>query len=148
MEKIKFKLENPEHGWLPVCLAIEDFHMNFDASDVPNNPIQDLITSLVLAIQCTESKVYWHLEPGYYIFSFIPNGEKQFEFNLARSNSENSNEELLKQVSGTFSSIILPFYRAIKTFTTYNFNQKHWPQLSTEEISKLTGLVKANKLNL
>lgn len=45
-EKLTFGLGVPEHGWLPVKIADNDFSLQFAASDVPENPIDQLVSSL------------------------------------------------------------------------------------------------------
>lgn len=36
----------PTHGWLTVTFVTEDSTVEVDASDVPNNPLQDLVAAL------------------------------------------------------------------------------------------------------
>ena len=44
---ISVELGQPEHGWLPVEIHYKDFHLNFAASDVLNNPTEELYNPVI-----------------------------------------------------------------------------------------------------
>jgi len=65
---ISFTFGTPKHGWLPVDFHYKDFHLEFAASDVLNNPIEELF-NLVTRIKDSEAmRVTWWLEPGGILF--------------------------------------------------------------------------------
>jgi hypothetical protein len=60
----------PDHGWLPVDLNYGDFHINFDASNVLNDPVNELCEVLSDLQYYKSGEVTWWLEPGAYFFDF------------------------------------------------------------------------------
>ncbi|HWY10528.1 MAG TPA: hypothetical protein VN026_04330 [Bacteroidia bacterium] len=61
----------PKHGWLPVGFRYDDFNIEFSASDVLNNPMEELYN----AIKNKTGQVTWWLEPFTYFFSFDNAGQ-------------------------------------------------------------------------
>jgi hypothetical protein len=55
--------EPPEHGWVKLRLAIVDQEVDIDASDVPNNPVQELVIAMRKISEGLDASVWWHLEP-------------------------------------------------------------------------------------
>lgn len=72
MAVLHIAYEAPEHGWLTVTVTVAGKALVIDASDVPNNPVQDLIAALDAASQGTESCVSWPLEPDAYVTYLQP----------------------------------------------------------------------------
>ena len=64
----------PKDGWLPTKLTSDEFQLEFNASRIPENPIEGLCESLVLVMNGVESECEWNLEPEKYIFGFQQNG--------------------------------------------------------------------------
>ena len=62
----------PMHGWLPVVFTAGDFKLDMDASDVPVDPLAQLVDALMKAIKGLKSEVLWHLEPNGFYFTFEP----------------------------------------------------------------------------
>ena len=143
-EKLKVELGTPERGWLPVKLAFGDYDLQFEASDVPANPIDQLITSLRNVINGMNTEVWWHLEPQGYYFEFEKINE-DYKIDICFTNSDQSEREKVIGLHGNFNSLILPIYRAIKKFIDQPHEQKHWPKTDKSEIEKLVGLVKEIK---
>ena len=66
----------PHGGWLPVNFNYNDFHLNFDASDAVNYPLEELY-SIITELQDNLSRqIIWWLEPQAYFFEFEKNGDK------------------------------------------------------------------------
>jgi len=80
-KKLTLEFGVPEHGWLPIKIAFNDFSLEFEASDVPANPIDQLISSLISVTKGLKAEVWWHLEPAYYYFEFERFGE-EYKINI------------------------------------------------------------------
>ncbi|WP_210465382.1 hypothetical protein [Rufibacter roseolus] len=143
-EKLKIELGAPEHGWLPVNLAFENFDLQFEASDVPANPVDQLITSLRNVIKGIKTEVWWHLEPQGYYFEFERIGN-EYSIGIYFANSDISDRRKVFVLTGSFNSLILPIYRAILKFIDKSYEEINWPKTHKSEIEKLIKLVKETK---
>jgi hypothetical protein len=144
-EKLRIEFGTPEHGWLPVKIAFNDFNLEFEASDVPANPIEQSILSLRSVIKGIKAEVWWHLEPEGYFLEF-----KKFDDDYTLSTffakSENSDRKMEFKVNGSYESLILPIYRAIKKLADQKHDPQNWPAIDKTELDKLTELVEEAKL--
>ena len=142
-EKIKIEFGLPEHGWLPVDLRHGEFELKFMASDVPVNPIDQLISGISQITKGITAEVWWYLEPEGYYLNFDTKG---VEYNLRISFAKNDTaaKELLYETQGEYEDIVMPFYRSIKNFFTQTIEESHWPKTDKNKIEKLTNTVKGN----
>jgi hypothetical protein len=93
-ENLNIEFGQPEHGWLPVSLRHGDFELEFEASDVPINPIDQLISGLIQITKGISTEVWWHLEPGGYYFDFDNNGD-QFNLRISYAENDGADKELV-----------------------------------------------------
>jgi hypothetical protein len=142
MNKVKLRFGEPEHKWLPVHISIDDFLLEFEASSIMQNPVEQLIEALVLVTQGVDAEVVWYLEPQEYIFKF--NSEKEEIWLLIVEKTKGVIEREVYRVVGDFQSIVLPCWRAIKaSFANRQMLDKHWPTLSPAQLQKLEAIIKA-----
>lgn len=139
-DKLKIEFGQPEHGWLPVYIGHKDFSLEFIASDVPINPIEWLISLLVVLHQGISGEIWWHLEPAGYYFSFDKQ-DKLYKLSISFAENETAAKELKFETEGSFENIILPFYLALKKFFVQSLDEFHWPKTEESEIEKITNLV-------
>jgi hypothetical protein len=129
MSLIGLRYDPPAHGWLTLRLTAGDGTVVIDASDVPNNPLQDLIAALEAAAAGAESSVWWHLEPDGYFMNFKPVGhEIHFSLQFA-TRSERHLAESIVSVSGSKAEILLPFWRFLRDFESRAHQEPNWPSL-------------------
>jgi len=140
-EKLKIEFGQPEHGWLPVYLRHGDFDLQFEASDVPVNPIGQLISGIRQITHGIGTEVWWHLEPASYYFNFDKRND-EYLLTLLFSKTDDTDKQMVYETNGKYDDIIMPFYRAIKNFSTREIEKIHWPKLEEDEINKLTTIVK------
>jgi hypothetical protein len=143
-KKLTLEFGVPEHGWLPVKMAFNDFSLEFEASDVPANSIDQLILSLRSVIKGIKSEVWWPLEPAYYYFEFERFADA-YNINVFFANSDNSDKKKVFELNGNFDLLILPFYRAIKTFTDQSNDELNWPKTDKIELENLVASIKEIK---
>jgi len=139
---IKIKFETPKHGWMPVKITHNDIEEYFDVSDVPVNPISQLEDVLDSAITGGGGEVWWHLEPaGYYlnIHAEKENYRIKLEYSI---NSMSETRELVFEYSGNFEETVIPIWRSLRNFQSYN-----WKEFTVSEktIESITKQVKAKK---
>jgi hypothetical protein len=142
--KIELNFGNPEHGWLPVEFKYAEFELNFDASDVPKIPTDLLCECLVSILKGLETKMYWFLEPGHYLFEFVPNG-KVIDLLISASNASIAKHKGMYKITGSYDSIILPMYRTLKKFNTIEFNELDWEKIDRVKLDELTELINKRK---
>jgi hypothetical protein len=140
-EKLLIKLGEPKHGWLPVELTHGEFGLQFTASDIPVNPIDQLISGIRQITKGISTEVWWHLEPERYYFHFEKQGDL-FLLRLSYARNENATKELIFETQGSYESIIMPFYRCLRNFFSKEIEGAHWPVPNKNEIDKLIEVVK------
>ena len=137
MNKLKVHLGKPEHGWVPVSVEHNSNKIEFHGSDVPNNPIQDLNDALYKITSGETSEVWWHLEPAGYFFIFEKSNNKITLRVLYADDYEISEAKEVMKVEGSLESVIIPMWRGLKEFLSYNPTEPHWPEVPTNEIINL-----------
>lgn len=142
--KIELTLGNPKSGWLPIELKSADFGLDFTSSLFPENPTDQLCKSLILATSGIDSEICWHLEPECYFFKLKPSG-KSVNFCITKSNGFTETRNLIYNLTGDFESVILPMYRSLKKFSTFEFNKTDWTKIDQTKLNKLTELVTDRK---
>lgn len=144
--KIELNLGNPINGWLPIELKSMDFELEFNASNIPENPTDKLCESLILTVNGIETEICWNLEPECYFFELKQRG-KEIELNISKSGGITENRNLIYKLTGDFESVILPMYRSLKKFNTLEFDKADWKKIDQEKLNKLTELVVSKKLS-
>lgn len=144
MNKLQITFGEPEHHWLPVHLIIADFDLEFEASPILNDPIEQLIETLIMVSEGIDAEVLWFLEPLEYIFRFkLKSGGVSL---LITVKAEESSESEVYQFTGDFHAVVLPFWRAIKArFANNQFPAMHWSSPSAERLQKLDIAIKSRK---
>jgi hypothetical protein len=61
-ENFKIKFGQPKHGWLPVDLNHNDFELQFTASRVLVNPVDELISAILQITKGISTEIWWNLE--------------------------------------------------------------------------------------
>ena len=143
--KIELNLGNPKNGWLPVELKSAEFELEFNASNIPENPTDKLCESLILALNGIETQICWNLEPKCYFFNLKPI-EQEIDFIVSKSDGKTENRNMIYKLNGNFETVILPMYRSLKKFSTLEFDNANWRKIEDTKLSKLTELVTERKL--
>lgn len=74
---LTFKFGEIMHGWFPITLVTKDQELVIDASDIPIDPVLQIIKAIEeVYLYQTVSEVWFSLEPNYYQMIFEPLGEK------------------------------------------------------------------------
>lgn len=139
-DSIRFSLKTPAHGWLPVTFQYQNFKLEFSASDVLNNPLDELISAITSLEKGNTASITFWLEPGAYLFKF----EKREGAILLRIletkdlNAEIVETELLKVYQGPPNQIISPLKNALISFSALSYSDGDWPSRINKE--KLSGL--------
>ncbi len=134
MPHINVKCNPPSHGWLTLELNVDDHTIEIAASDVPNNPIQELLFALDSAAHGMEASVWWNLEPDGYFMRFTPVGpEVEFALDFA-SRSERAQAKPVLSTRGSRRTVLLPFWRLVRDFQSCSYQEPHWPSVNYERI--------------
>jgi hypothetical protein len=129
---IKFGLGTAEHGWLPVHISVRDTVINFHASDVPNNPIENLINAMLNVCHGRDETVWWNLEPAGYQMEFITNANDVFmklwfSETSAFGDRWKADHQPVLVTSGSRYDVLLPIFRAVRKMEIDGVNELHWP---------------------
>ncbi len=119
----------PEYGWLPVTFSYGDFSLSFDASDVLNNPIEELYLATGNLHDYAPSVATWWLEPAAYLFTFERNEDTVVLKIIEKAdlNEMAPKEKLLFTVEGNVRQILAPFRAALDQFSGTTHDPQHWP---------------------
>lgn len=119
----------PEHGWLPVDLHYEEFKIEFDASDVLNDPIEELLNALLNIENGGSKQITWWLEPAAYYFYLEKDNSNYTLSILETENINNSDDkrEIVKTIEGNYNQVIAPIRKSILEFSSKTYEEKHWP---------------------
>lgn len=128
MSNIRFTLSRPSNGWLSVHLGVGDKAVDFSASDVPNNPIEELIDAIHCALGNRDATVWWHLEPGGYYFEFSPVGNETTLRILFSGDSDLEHRSELLSIQAPTKQLLVPFWRALRQLQSINAEEPHWPE--------------------
>lgn len=138
--KIELNLGNPKNGWLPIELKSTDFELEFNSSNIPENPTDNLCESLILAMNGIETEICWNLEPECYFFELKQSG-KNINLTISKSRGITKNRNLIYKLTRNFESVILPMYRSLKKFSTLEYDKDDWNKIDKIKLDKLTKLV-------
>jgi hypothetical protein len=116
--------------------------LTFLASDIPTNPIEELISGIRKVTKGIPAEVTWNLEPAAYYFYLEPIDD-QFTFRISFADGNAAQKQPVFETQGNYEDIIAPFYRALKIFFTKAIEPSHWPKTDECEIEKLTNVVKS-----
>lgn len=130
-------LNEPVHGWVPVRAEFGRIALEFEASDVPNNPIESLVDALYAVCAGREAVVWWHLEPDGYYFKFYPAQELVTLRVLFSENSLETRSREVHAIEGTRQEVLLPIWRALRAFQSFSLSEPHWPPVRFGQLEDL-----------
>jgi len=129
-DSIKVSFGKPDHGWLPVNFEYNDFVLNIEASDVLNDPTEELYNVVTKSEDNLQKRITWWLEPAAVFFDFEKSG-KIYTLIISQTKNLHSNSEtlFLKKIVGDKEKIIEPFRFALKQFLTQAYEETNWPYI-------------------
>ncbi len=137
MKRIAISHQPPSHGWLTLQLVVDGQIVEIDASDVPNNPVQDLMSALHSASGGTIACVWFHLEPDGYYMHLEPIGDSiRFRLDYAPE-SERSRSRKIVEIESERGNVLLPFWRFIRDFQSRGYAEPHWPELDYRDMDAI-----------
>lgn len=137
MKTIRLSHRAPSHGWLALQLVADGHSFEIDASDVPNNQVQDLISALYSAAGGAEAVVWLHLEPDGYFMHFQPVGENiRFRLDYA-TESDRSRSRDIFIIESSREDMLLPFWRFLRNFQSRKYAEPHWPDVDYRDMDSI-----------
>ncbi|WP_298549282.1 hypothetical protein [uncultured Aquimarina sp.] len=144
--KIKLRFEKPEYGWLLMNFVCGDYELKLHISNVPNNPIDDLRSALMTLNEPNyeawgSQEVIFHLEPACY-YLVIERNNENLDLKIFHSKDYGGKKYTVKNISGNYNQILMPIYRALMNFYSYEHNESDWSKTDEKLIQKLKKTVK------
>lgn len=137
MPTVKVTFSPPANGWLPTSIEFETAVLEFVASDVPNNPVEELYSAVLAAAAGRDGKVWWNLEPDGYFFEISgANGGVHLRV-LFSEHSIGSPKTEVASVTGTRIEILLPLWRALRQFESFHALEQHWSRTELAGMKEL-----------
>ncbi len=140
---IQIGYQPAHHGWLDLRLTVNGQVLEIDASDVPNNPVQELVSALELSSAGTPASVWWHLEPAGYFMHFTPEGETMTLRIDFSNNSKPAHAQTVLKATGRREHILMPFWRFVREFQSRGFQEPHWPETDYSRMADIKLQIKA-----
>jgi hypothetical protein len=131
---LKLTFGEPHHGWLPIHLEVGSHVIEFVASDVPNNPVQQPVDALAYAVRGEAAEVWWHLEPDGYYFRFSPSPTGVELRVLYSHHSVAQAQSEVASALGKNAEVLLPIWRALRGFEAEAYSEPHWPPVEFEKM--------------
>lgn len=129
MDKLfSIELGTQEHGWLPVKFHFNDFHLAFTASDVLNDPTEELYNTVSKLQDNEVRRITWWLEPGAYFFDFEKKGQIITLTIIETDDLHNGSSEKkqLITITGNDNEILEPFLVVLKQFFSQTYEENQW----------------------
>lgn len=134
---LEISFGNPQHGWLPVHIRYQQFQVNFDASDVPIDPVSHLADILAAAVNGGGGEVLWHLEPGGYFMMIASIGtEYSFRLDFCTNSEAADDRRNVLDVRGSFDKIVVPVWQALKRIQSENVSEFHVSETALKNIEE------------
>ncbi len=123
--RLRIKFGDTHHGWIPISVSVGDQTVEIEASDIPRDPISELIDAIENCfLHNSESEAWLHLEPHYYKWHFFPDGEfvelKLYLVLLRSSRTMPGNDELKETLEleyrGSYKEVLFTLWRSLKEF--------------------------------
>jgi hypothetical protein len=144
--KLKCKFGEPHHGWLPLKITAGEFQLDVEISDIPKNPVDDLVSGLEAAFGGLDFEVWFHLEPASYYLRFIPLASNKIgifiEFS-ERDTQQKNKRRTVFETEGERDDVLVPFWRAVKEFASHSYKEPAWPKCDEVALSRLDKLVRS-----
>jgi hypothetical protein len=126
----------PEHGWVKLRLTIADQELEIVASDVPNNPVQELAVAVREIDEGRNASVWWHLEPEWYLMSFSNALEGiRLEIALLASPDDGTSKQSIVAYSG--ADVLRPFLGFLQDFRSKGYAEPNWPEVDWRPLDQL-----------
>jgi hypothetical protein len=146
MPLLKLSFAEPRNGWVLVSLSVGAKEIEFSASDVPNNPIEELVSAVFDVFGNREATVWWHLEPGGYYFEFSPAQDQlQLRVLFAEGSHRGQRRTEVASVRGSKPEILLPLWRALRQFQSFGAVEPHWPEVRYGMLETFGERLRANQ---
>ncbi len=123
------EIGKPKHGWLPIEVRLPNFELIFGASDVLNDPLQELLDGMIDLNSGRSAKIVFWLEPSAYFFRF-ERLDAKYTLTISETNYMNDIDdvgEIIKVIQGNYKQIIFPIVNTLVEFSTYSYENEHWP---------------------
>jgi hypothetical protein len=124
---LKLTLDRPEDQRILVHLETEDLRLDFWVLAFPNNPVEELALAVAAASEGREGTVRWHLAPGCCVLALSSlQGEVELRIQEAEEYFTIPLRELAV-VKGTPAQILLPLWRGLRQFQSFEPSPADWP---------------------
>ncbi len=128
----------PHHGWLPVEFKAASLSLQFEASAVLNEPLEELYAAIIRLLDHKTGPVTWWLEPYTYFFYFERTGPKDFRLTVSEAEHLDREKDQMLVLEGTYKELIAPIRKALLAFCDLDYEKKHWPVSFTKaDIEKI-----------
>ncbi len=126
-EPLVLTFGEPHHGWLPVVCKAASLNLQFEASAVLNEPLEELYAAIKRVLAYKSGPVTWWLEPDAYFFYIERTGPKDFRLTVSEADDIDKERRELLVLEGSYKELIAPVRKALLAFCDLEYEKKHWP---------------------
>lgn len=135
-KQIIFSLHEPRYGWLPVDLYFDNFKIDFEAADVPINPLELLCDALIDLSVKGKTEIFWYQEPGA-IFFELTKIDNDYTLTISEADDYDAEKKVQKIITGNFETVIAPLKNTTLEFYSKTYDENNWPSLDKEKLTIL-----------
>lgn len=122
-------IDKPEHGWLPVRITMRGESFGFAASDVLNNPVQEMVDGVATLERGEPLKITWWLEPAVYELTTMAEGEGLRLSLHFGPYMDDERREVVASVEVQRESLVAVLKRNCARFKSFGVEEPHWPEV-------------------
>lgn len=128
----------PAHGWLTVTFSTADAKVEVDASDVLNDPLQDLVAALNDVLCGRSARVTWFLEPGEFVLALDPMGEDvALRLISLEYLSDGKDGTVRLSATGSPAAILGPLCRLVQDVNAGSHPEDAWPRADLSGLEQI-----------
>lgn len=131
-QSISIVFGTPRHGWLPVDFQYGDFKINFGASDVLNDPMEEFVDAIINISNGKTGEVTCWLEPFTYFFRF-EKGANDYTLTIFEADDNEGERRVTRIIKGSYDQIIRPFKKPLIALCSRAYEEEHWPYNSFDK---------------
>lgn len=137
---VYINIGKPTHGWLPIDFYYDGLRLEIHASDVLNDPIEEIYKTITRLREGKTGQIMCWLEPAAYYFYFE---KKSNEYVLTISETDDIHDtedkrKVIRVITGSYKEIVAPFEKPLIEFCSKTYENEHWPyKLDKQLVSKL-----------
>lgn len=118
----------PEHGWLPLTIITDEDRLELSVSDVPVDPIAQMLEVVENILEHQAATIYFSLEPTFYQFQCLPLSISEWHIILSPTDHNLVPEQPRMTFICHRDTLMHALLKALDAFAGYQPHHEDWSQ--------------------